>query len=172
VSDTQESFEQAATRWVNERVLRAAGKPVGDIPDGSYCYSEHFSDENIERMAEFEKLHPEESGEQFVLWVQLREEKTCPYWQRTDHGTFRCNFIEDEAVGWREGDHEKALSHFGSEAVLEERCQGSGFELGDQVRCCSRVMEALAKVDPDTVGSCFSPSRCVAGAAALKEGAR
>jgi len=104
-----------------------------------------LSDESIERLAEYEKLHPGDSGGQFVLWIELHTEITCPYWESTDHGTYRCNFLDEEGVGWGDDDDEKALIYFGSEEAVKEKCRGGGMELWDQIRYCTSVVDAIRK---------------------------
>ena len=142
-ADQEVLAQQEASRWLGEKMSRAAGKPIDEIPEGPYCYTNHFSDESIERLLEHEKANPEDIGGHFVLWIELHEEKTCPYWEFTDHGTVRCNFLEDEEVGWGDDDDGKALRYFGSAEKVEERCQDRRMELADQVRCCTRVVDAI-----------------------------
>ena len=142
-ADQEALAQQEASRWLGEKVIRVAGKPINEIPEDSYCYTNHFSDESIERLAEYEKAHPEDSGGFFVLWIELHTEIYCPYWESTNHGTYRCNFLEEEGVGLGEGDYEKALRFFGSDEAIEEKCQGDGMLLWDQVRCCTTVVDAI-----------------------------
>jgi hypothetical protein len=144
-ADQEALAQQEASRWLSESVLRVAGKPIDEIPEGPYCYTNHFSDESIARLEEYEKAHPEDSGGLFVLWIELHTEIDCPYWGFTDHGTYRCNFLEEEGVGNGGDDYEKALSYFGSEEAIEEKCQGDGMLLWDQVRCCTKVVDAIRK---------------------------
>ena len=143
MSDEREENTDPGVEHLAARLLGAAGKPIDEIPHDSYCYTNHLSGESIERLAEYQKAHPEDVGGHFVLWVQLHTEITCPYWESTDHGTYRCNFLEEEGVGWGDDDYEKALSYFGSEEAMDERCQGPGMELWDQIRCCTKVVDAI-----------------------------
>jgi hypothetical protein len=144
IEDRQAIAQQEATRLFSDSLMKAEGKSIDEIPEGPYCYTNHFSAESIERLAEYEKAHPGDSGGHFALWIELHTEIDCPYWEYTDHGTIRCNFLEDEVVGGGGEDEEKALIYFGSEEAREERCQG-GVLLEDQVRYCTQVVDAIRK---------------------------
>ena len=128
--------------FLKKDLARTKGKPIHKIPDGDYCYSSHIPADKVKQYNEFERIYGPESGESFVLWVELHIQTNCPYREWTDYGTVKCLFLEEEAVGMSDESYEKALKHFGSVERLEEECQG-GDILADAVRCCKRVVESI-----------------------------
>lgn len=105
------------------------------IPQGEYCY------QVVELPAGELQLNPslEEFGkerrEADYIWGYKRV--LCPYWQVTDHGTVRCEYLAVEAV--MEHDYEahldQALKHFGTEQALAAVRVGA-LRLPDEIKIC------------------------------------
>lgn len=105
------------------------------IPQGVYCYQ-------VVELPDGE-LPPNPPLEMFGK--ELREASyacgykrvLCPYWQFTDHGTVRCEYLAVEAV--MEHDYEahldQALKHFGTEQALAAVRVGA-LRLPDEIKIC------------------------------------
>ena len=100
------------------------------IPDGPYCY-------RLER-----KEDGFENGDVSRYGMELREFShhgpwkaiLCPYWQRTAHGTIRCEYIGQECLD--EDDREardKSIRHFTSLGL--EPCLSLSW-LADECKIC------------------------------------
>ncbi|MGH8461611.1 MAG: hypothetical protein ACRESS_08405 [Stenotrophobium sp.] len=106
-------------------------KSTDVIPEGPFCY----------RVVE--KLPGETfTGDSSRFGMELREwsyrgnlkEVLCPYWQRTEHGTVRCEFLGREYVEPISDEYPIALAYFGSEAAMShlERSQ----LIPDEIKIC------------------------------------
>ena len=81
------------------------------IPPGDYCYK-------VVKIRDGEVL----SRQIEAFGRELREfsyygsykEVLCPYWQRTEYGTVRCNFLDYECIDDADNSHEKLIAHFGT----------------------------------------------------------
>ena len=59
----------------------------------------------------------------------------CPYWNRTDYGTVRCDYLEKEIIdGMDDGAKEKIQKHFGIEDASEKFRWDSLLE--DEIKIC------------------------------------
>jgi hypothetical protein len=97
------------------------------IPSGEYCY-------RVVKIREGEIL----SRDLEKFGRELREARyhgeykrvLCPYWQSTEYGTVRCDFLDREFID----DTEKILAHFGGQDAP------SRFEyflvLPDEIKIC------------------------------------
>jgi len=105
------------------------------IPHGEYCY------QVVELQAG--ELQPNPPLEAFGK--KLREASyacgykrvLCPYWQVTDHGTVRCDYLALEAVVEHDyqAHFDQALKHFGTEQALAA-VRVSASLLPDEIKIC------------------------------------
>lgn len=102
------------------------------IPPGRYCYQ-------VVKVREGEVLCKDISR----FGMELRECRfhgdykriLCPYWQTTEYGTVRCNFLGQEVVDeFDENASEKIAAHFGTADAME-RVDWS-LELSDELKIC------------------------------------
>ncbi len=102
------------------------------IPPGGYCY-------RVIKIKDGEVL----SREIEKFGRELREyhyggnykEVLCPYWQRTEYGTVRCNFLDLEFIDDEdEKAHEKIVSHFGAPDAPDRF--GRSWALPDEIKIC------------------------------------
>ena len=67
--------------------------------------------------------------------VEITRTVLCPYWQRTDYGTVRCNFLDKEVVDEEDSEaREKIMKYFGI-SNPEEKFAFS-WALPDEVKIC------------------------------------
>ncbi|MCC6795251.1 MAG: hypothetical protein IT366_09045 [Candidatus Hydrogenedentes bacterium] len=144
--------EHQANLWLKQKLAIAREKPIGNIPTGSYCYTtvEVPGLPTEEELWEGELAGGLGLTDDEYRWITVLKTRRCPYQTITDFGMYRCEFLEAQAVGFSEIEYEMALAHYGSEVELARQCTGN-FLLGDQVRCCERVLECLIAEDDDTV---------------------
>lgn len=113
------------------------------IPPGEYCYriveiqdGEVLSDD-IDRFGKDLREYSYGGGYKEIL---------CPYWQRTDYGTVRCNYLEKEVIDDLDFDaHKKIMAHFGISDVYEKF--DSCWELPDEIKICGINLDGEAWPD-------------------------
>lgn len=102
------------------------------IPPGDHCY-------RVVKIREGEILN----GDINQFGKELREyryhgnykEVLCPYWQRTDYGTVRCNFLDKEVVDDEDLEaREKIMKHFGISNPGEKF--DFSWALPDEIKIC------------------------------------
>jgi len=107
-------------------------KDASVIPSGDFCYQ-------VVELAEGEVL----SKEIERFGIDLREfpyrpglkEVLCPYWQKTDYGMVRCDYLEQECLD--EDDEtalENAIAHYGSREQFDAINKHS--LLYDEIKVC------------------------------------
>jgi hypothetical protein len=109
-------------------------KDSSSIPAGKYCYrlvriqpGEILSKE-VARFGKDLREYSHHTGYKEVL---------CPYWQRTDYGTVRCNFLDREVID-EDDSKAKALiqARFG---VTDASNQfGMSYFLSDEIKVCGQ----------------------------------
>jgi hypothetical protein len=135
--------------WLREKLAKARGKAVDKIPRGDYCYDWVPLEEATEEERECYNREKDALGvlqKVFGEEEQAMVERFCPYWRIMNAPPMCCcDFLEEQAlpVGSEEACKE-ALAYYGSEEELEKHCSGS-ILLGDAVRCCGAVLEALGR---------------------------
>ncbi|MEW5886822.1 MAG: hypothetical protein AB1735_09005 [Pseudomonadota bacterium] len=102
------------------------------IPPGEYCY-------RVVKIREGEIL----SKDINKFGRELREfsyngaykEVLCPYWNRTEYGTVRCDFLDKEFVDDEDSNAiGKIIAHFGSSDAPEKF--GRSWALSDEIKIC------------------------------------
>jgi hypothetical protein len=100
------------------------------IPSGHFCYRTVPSDGN-------EQLGPSSPllGRDFreAKWTRYEKMILCPYWEHTDHGTVRCEYLKREELAWQSDEHHLAVAHFGKEVVSRMETQS---DLADMLKEC------------------------------------
>jgi hypothetical protein len=104
------------------------------IPKGYFCYTVVWYGEGESEVPLTNRFG-----------FEVREARTherakrvlCPHWQRTTHGTVRCERMEREAAF--DTDYQKnvalAIAHFGSKEAWES-IRASPYDLGDEQKIC------------------------------------
>jgi hypothetical protein len=106
------------------------------IPHGEYCY----------RVVELAEGEPQPPLDQIDSFGKHRREASyawgykrvlCPYWQVTDHGTVRCDYLAVEAVMEHNYQQhlDQAIKHFGTPQALEA-IRVSAIWLTDEIKVC------------------------------------
>jgi len=72
-------------------------------------------------------------------YVPGRKEVLCPYWQRTDYGTVRCNFLGREVIDDESGALQRIGAHFGVSDALDLFAIDN--YLSDEIKVCDRNLE-------------------------------
>jgi hypothetical protein len=87
-------------------------KDTSVIPKGEYCYDVPTLDRTI-----------------------------CPYWQRTDYGMVKCNYMNlQDLDDWRGNDaRQEAVAYYGGELEFEKNCYFS--YLHDEQKICDVNMD-------------------------------
>ena len=102
------------------------------IPHGEYCY-------RILPINEGEIL----SRDIHRFGKDLREyryrgnfkEVLCPYWERTDYGTIRCNYLELEVVDEDDNSAKQKLAdYFGTDKAIDQLKYS--WALSDEIKVC------------------------------------
>ncbi len=112
------------------------------IPDGPYCYrvelkEESFANGDVRRYGKELREYSHHGPWKAVL---------CPYWQRTEHGTIRCQFAGDECLDDQDPEaREKSARHF--KALGLDPCLSSSW-LGDECKICG-IREEWPEDDDD-----------------------
>lgn len=106
------------------------------IPHGEFCYQVmELPDGELQLSLSLEAFGKELRDVDYI-WGYKRV--LCPYWQVTDHGTVRCEYLAVEAV--MEHDYEvhldQALAHFGTEQALAA-VRVSASLLTDEIKICA-----------------------------------
>jgi hypothetical protein len=102
------------------------------IPPGEFCYR------IVEiQLGEILSKDAERFGRDLreFRYDSFTKEVLCPYWQRSEYGTIRCEFLGREVVDEDDPDAiEKIAAHFGTSAVPAEI--GYNWELADESKIC------------------------------------
>ncbi|HMV55320.1 MAG TPA: hypothetical protein PLV48_14770 [Rhodocyclaceae bacterium] len=102
------------------------------IPVGEFCY-------RVVDLAEGEVLvfDPERFGKDLREADCTKSTKRilCPYWQATDYGTVRCNFLDVDACdGIEDETRARIVAHFGSEDAVDRIVRD--WALPDEIKVC------------------------------------
>lgn len=102
------------------------------IPEGEYCYRVAALAEGEVLVVDWDRFGKDlrEAG-----YANHRKRILCPYWQATDYGTVRCNFLDREVFDdFFDGPKKRIVEHFGSENALDrfER----DWALPDEIKVC------------------------------------
>ena len=101
------------------------------IPPGRYCYRVIKIQDGEVLSREIEKFGRE--LREFPYWRNYKE-VLCVYWQRTDYGTVRCNFLDQEFIDEDEKAHEKIIACFGVPDALNKFRHS--WALPDEIKIC------------------------------------
>ncbi len=102
------------------------------IPSGDYCY-------RVVDIREGEILieDPNRFGKELRQYRYHGNDKQvlCPYWQRTDYGTVRCNFLDKEIIDDEDlAAENKIMEYFN---ISDPRAKfESSWMLADEIKIC------------------------------------
>ncbi|MDE0514469.1 MAG: hypothetical protein OXI88_22140 [Gammaproteobacteria bacterium] len=106
-------------------------KDTSVIPIGEYCY-------RLVKKRDGEILIRD--GERFGKDIREYDYKgdykaiLCPYWQTTDYGTVRCDFLDKETISDASDACEKIQAHFGISDASEKFSYD--WALADEIKIC------------------------------------
>ena len=100
------------------------------IPSGDFCYRAVPSDGNEQVGLSSPRL-----GRDFrdATWYAGDKVVLCPYWEHTDHGTVRCEYLKREELTWQSDEHHLAVAQFGKEVVSHMETQS---HLAEMLKVC------------------------------------
>jgi len=108
------------------------------IPPGPYCYwikeiqDQEILGTDIEYFGKDLREYPYAGNYKEIL---------CPYYHRTDYGTVRCEYVDEEYLdGLDDQAAEKIIQHFGTDKVLKERFPYDDY-LSDEIKICGINLE-------------------------------
>ena len=108
-------------------------KDASLIPSGEYCYRVVEIQDGEVLRSDIDR-HGKDLRE-YAYSIEGYKCVLCPYWNRTDYGTVRCDYLEKEIIdGMDDSAKEKIQKHFGIEDATEKFGWGSLLE--DEIKIC------------------------------------
>lgn len=108
------------------------------IPEGEYCY-------RVAPLAEGEVLvvDAERFGKDLreAGYTKGTKRILCPYWQKTEYGTVRCDFLDVDACdGIDDKTRARIVAHFGSEDAVDRIRRD--WALPDEIKVCGIALDS------------------------------